>query len=172
MPLVPIAHLGARASTIACDILTMLATKLKSLLDPSANGLTAADLTAIIAKYEQIRAVADDVLVEITRLWPSHLALDPRLGLAFSSVRANFPQIRQLLDDVQMFLSLAPVLLGVAKPASFLMEVLDSTELLTGGSFIGNDDLLTLSDGASARPCPQRRRTAPVGVRHGQAAQR
>lgn len=147
MRLVPIAIQGARAGMIACDILAILATKLKDPLTPSVNGLTAADLATITAKYGQIRAIVDDVLVEISTLRPSDLALDPRLGPALASLHAKLPQIRQLMDDAQVFLSLAPVLLGVAKPASFLVEVLDSTELRPGGGFIGNYGLLTLSGG-------------------------
>jgi len=145
--LIPIATKGAQAGVLGCDALSILATKLKDPLTPSTNGLTASDLATISAKYTQIRALVTEILSQVGALQPSDLTLDARLGPALATLKEKLPQIQQLLDDAQVFLDLAPTLFGVDKPASYLMEVLDSTELRAGGGFIGNYGLLTLTGG-------------------------
>ncbi len=145
--LLPMAIQGATAGILGCDALAILSQKLKDPLNPSANALTASDLAAISAKYTQIRAIVSNLLIQAKQLQPSDLELDSRLGPLLATLKAKEPQIQQLLDDGQVLLDLAPVLLGVEKPASYLVEVLDSTELRAGGGFIGNYGLLTLTGG-------------------------
>jgi hypothetical protein len=145
--LLPIAIEAAQAGVLGCDALTIFSTKLKDPLNPSPNGLTADDLAAVSAKYAQIRALVAAILTQVGALHPSDLTLDSRLGPALATLKARLPEIQQALDDAQTFLGLAPVLFGVAKPASYLVEVLDSTELRAGGGFIGNYGLLTMTGG-------------------------
>jgi Protein of unknown function (DUF4012) len=145
--LLPMAIQGATAGILGCDALAILSQKLKDPLNPSANALTASDLAAISAKYTQIRAIVSNLLIQAKQLRPSDLQLDSRLAPALASLQTKEPQIQQLLDDGQVLLDLAPVLLGVDKPVSYLVEVLDSTELRAAGGFIGNYGLLTLTGG-------------------------
>ncbi len=145
--LLPIAAKAAQAGVLGCDALTILATKLKDPLNPSPNGLTASDIATISAKYTQIRALVADILSQVGTLRPSDLTLDSRLGPALATLKDKLPQIQQALDDGQTLLSLAPVLLGVDKPATYLVEVLDSTELRAAGGFIGNFGQLTMTGG-------------------------
>ena len=147
MRLVPIAIEAAQAGMLGCDIATVLMTKLQNPLSPSKNGLTSDDLNTITAKFEQLRALFNEVLAQVGALQPSDLTFDSRLGPALTAFKAKLPQIQQLINDMHAILPLAPQLFGTTRPASYLVEVLDSTELRPGGGFIGNYGLLTLTDG-------------------------
>jgi len=145
--LLPIAAEGAQAGMIACDALAIVAPKLKNPFDTSGPGITKDDLAAVSAKFALIRPLVERILAQVQALQPSDLTLDPRVGPLVAGVRAQLPEIKQGLDDVQAVLGVAPALLGVGQPTSYLLEVLDATELRPGGGFIGNDGFITLNAG-------------------------
>jgi hypothetical protein len=64
-----------------------------------------------------------------------------------ASVREKLPEIKQVMTDLQATLAIAGSLVGVGQPSTYLLEVLDSTELRPGGGFIGNYGFVTLSGG-------------------------
>jgi hypothetical protein len=81
------------------------------------------------------------------QLQPSDLQVDPRLGPALATFRANLTDIQTGLQKIQSFLSIAPTLLGIGQPASFLIEQLDSTEIRPSGGFIGSYGIATFANG-------------------------
>jgi len=145
--LIPLAVEASQAGIIACDMLAVLASRLKDPLNTTTGGLTAADLDAVHAKYGQLRPLVSAMLDQVGALQPEDLAVDPRLGPAVSTLKAKLPEVRQALDDVDLLLTVAPQLLGAGTPANFLVEVMDSSELRPGGGFIGNYGILTLTGG-------------------------
>src|SRR5262249_7163033 len=72
---------------------------------------------------------------------------DPRIASGVATFRAEAPQLEEWLRTAQRALPLLAPLLGVVTPASYLLEVMDSTELRPAGGFIGNYGLLTLKGG-------------------------
>lgn len=77
------------------------------------------------------------------------------LGASAAHLLARYDQLAPTLtatvDSMQAILAAAPSLLGTDKPASYLVEILDDTELRGGGGFIGNYGVLTVTDGRMAK---------------------
>lgn len=61
------------------------------------------------------------------------------------------PQLQQGVAQLQVVLHAAPALLGVQAPATYLLELLDTTEIRGGGGFIGNYGLITVAGGHLAQ---------------------
>src|SRR6185437_3725392 len=61
--------------------------------------------------------------------------------------RAKLPQITQLINDFDGVVAALPMLLGVDKPSTYLMLILDSSELRPTGGFICNFGTLTINRG-------------------------
>ncbi len=139
----PLAVEASRAGIIGSDMLALLAARLHNPLDPSAGGLTSADMTAISQDTGQITAILNQASQQIAQLSPADTAADPRIAKAVGLFQTEFPKIQTAL---QAFPAL-PALLGVATPANYLLEVLDSTELRPGGGFIGNYGFVTIGGG-------------------------
>lgn len=57
------------------------------------------------------------------------------------------PALQQGVTELQVVLHAAPSLLGVQAPATYLLELLDTTEIRGGGGFIGNYGLITVAGG-------------------------
>jgi hypothetical protein len=145
--LLPLAIDGARAGMLGSDALNVLLTGLSDPLNSTSPGITQDGLNTISADLAQIAQMFTTDTARVNALQPSDLQLDSRLGPAVAAFRKQLPQIQQYLQDAQNFVQVAPLLLGVGKPANYLVEVLDSTELRPGGGFIGNCGTLTLSGG-------------------------
>ena len=144
--LLPLAVQGTQAGVLACDALKTLVTGLKNPLGAS-GGLTSADMDKLIYDVDQIHSLYDEMLPTLMSLTPGDLSLDPRLGPLVDQLRARLPEATMLLDDLSGVAHSLPHLLGVGKPATYLVEVLDSSELRPTGGFIGNFGALTLSNG-------------------------
>ncbi|MGO8951287.1 MAG: DUF4012 domain-containing protein [Ktedonobacterales bacterium] len=143
----PIAVEVTQAGVLGCQILEILAPKLKNPLAANIPGLTSADIASIDAKFNRLYSLGSDVLQQIQNLPPSAASLDPHLGELLTAVSRHLPEFAQGLADARNVVAVLPQLLGVGKPASYLLEVMDSTELRPGGGFIGNVGTLTLSGG-------------------------
>ena len=143
----PIAVEATQAGVLGCQILGILAPKLKNPLTTSIAGLTTTDIATIDGKFTTLYSLASTILAQVRALPPSATSLDPRLGPLLSSVSTNMPQFEQGLQDAKNVVAMLPQLLGVGKPANYLLEVMDSTELRPGGGFIGNFGDVTLSGG-------------------------
>ena len=144
--LAPLAVEGTQAGILACDALKTLVAGLHDPLG-ARGGLTGADMRQISSDVDQIHALYGQMVPQIQRLTPADLSFDPRLAPLVESLRARLPEVTRLLDDLDGLAHVAPQLLGVGKPATYLVEVLDSSELRPTGGFIGNFGALTLDSG-------------------------
>ena len=84
---------------------------------------------------------------QINTLTPSDLSLDPRLGPGITQFREQLPKLQQMMQDAKTFLGAGPTVLGVGTPTTYLVTVMDSTEIRPGGGFIGNYGTMTISGG-------------------------
>ena len=148
--LIPLAQTGAQAGILGSDALRILLADVQNPLSTSSKGITQADLDAVEHDLAQAGPLLQAATQQVAQLQPSDLALDPRLGPAVAQFARDLPKIQQALQDAQTFLQAAPLLLGVAQPTNYLVELLDSTELRPGGGFIGNIGIMTLSGGRLA----------------------
>lgn len=144
--LTPLAVEGTQAGVLACDALKTLVTGMKNPLG-TAGGLTSADMQRITSDVDQIHALFGQIAGQIPQLQPADLTIDPRLGPLMAQVEQRLPQITQLVSDLDGFAHALPQLLGVGKPSTYLVLVLDSSELRPTGGFIGNFGALTMTSG-------------------------
>ena len=155
LDLAPIAIEVSQAGVEACDALNLI---LSSIHNPFAvtqqmsnspgqqSGITRADMANISANFRQLRSLAYVVAGQIDHVSPGDLQVDPHLEKFFGTVRSALPALLSGLDLAQSFLAIAPNLLGVGTSTSYLIEVLDSTELRPGGGFIGNIGIARLQN--------------------------
>jgi Protein of unknown function (DUF4012) len=143
----PIAVEATQAGILGCQILAILAPKLKNPLSTNIAGLTSTDMNNVQADFNTLYSLASTLLGQVQQLPPSAASLDPHLGSILATVSTHMPQFTQGLQDVKNLMAVLPQLLGVGKPANYLMQVMDSTELRPGGGFVGNFGAITLSDG-------------------------
>ena len=148
--LVPLAVDGTQAGVLGCDALRTLVRGLKNPLGTS-GGLTSAEMNRIISDVDQITTLYGQMEPRLASLTPGDLSLDPRLRPLVDQLRSKLPQITQMVNDVDGVAHALPQLLGVGKPATYLVLALDSSELRPTGGFIGNFGALTL-DGGRLQP--------------------
>lgn len=147
MHMVPLAIEFSQAGLIGCDVLTLVISSLHNPLDARAKGITMEDLAIIKRNFAQVEALLNTAVYQVDHLQPADLQIDPRIKAAVAVFRTSLPGLKEGLQNIQTVLSLAPTLLGISKPTSYLIELLDSTELRPGGGFIGNYGVVTISDG-------------------------
>ena len=144
--LVPLAVDGTAAGVLACDAMKVLVTGMKDPLGTT-GGLSSADTDRIASDFDQIHTLYGQMEPILANLTQDDLSLDPGLWPTISSLQAKLPQVNQLMDDVDGMAHALPQLLGVGKPATYLVLVLDSSELRPTGGFIGNFGALKLNAG-------------------------
>lgn len=144
--LLPLATEGTQAGALACDALKTLLSGLRDPLSPK-SGLTASDVNRVIADVDAIQRLVTRLMAGVASLRPSDLTLDPRLGPLVAKIQQQRSKVTRLMADVDGLAHLLPQLLGVGKPATYLVLVLDSSELRPTGGFIGNFGALTVSGG-------------------------
>ena len=145
--LVPIAVEATQAGMLACDMLNTLATSLKSPFGSTGGGLNTAQYGIIAQKWSQIHPLANTIIAQLSQLTPSDLTLDPSLGPIVAQFQSELPRVTQLVSDFNGVIAALPQLLGVAKPSTYLMLLLDSSELRPTGGFIGNFGALSVNKG-------------------------
>lgn len=144
--LIPLAVEVAEAGLAGCNIVSTIASRFHDPVN-QAQGLTMSDITMLNQNLQQIKMVLNQAMQQVNQLQPEDLQIDLRLGKMVSEFHTRLPLIQQGVDQAEAFLSAAPMVLGVDKPAYYLVEILDSTELRPGGGFIGNYGIVTLSGG-------------------------
>lgn len=130
-----------------CTLLTILITKFHSPLNSAASGLTTADFARIDRNYSTMRAALQQAIDEANTLRPGDLQFDAQLAQAFATYKGELPTVETWLDAMNKLVPALPTLLGVGKPANYLVEVLDSSELRPAGGFIGNYGIATFAGG-------------------------
>jgi len=145
--LLPLAVQGTQAGVIACDALKIIiAGVAKNPFSPT-GGLTAASMGQVTNDIDQIHAIFQQMEPIIASLTPADLGMAPQYISTFMQLQAKLPQITQLVNDLDSFGHALPAILGVGKPATFLVLILDSSELRPTGGFIGNFGALGINSG-------------------------
>ncbi len=145
--IVPLAVELSRIGMTGCDVLTLVISHLHESLDTRAAGISMEDLTIITRDVAQIQVLLNTAAGQISHLQPSDLQIDARIGPAIDTLRTALPGLQTALQKARTLLSIAPMLLGIGKPTSFLIEQLDSTELRPGGGDIGSYGIVTILGG-------------------------
>lgn len=114
-----------------------------SALTPGVVARLRADLIAATMLID--RAVSDINAANLSSI-PSSL-LKPSYVKLLRGIAAKWPAERAQLTALQPWLDVAPALLGLGAPASYLVEIMDNNELRPGGGFIGNFTRITLTNG-------------------------
>lgn len=128
----------------ACDALKTVALRLHNPLQATTQGLSLDDLNVLGHDTTMISSLLHRAILQMQQITPGDLQADPRIGAAFGELKKLLPGMQDGLSTLQTLLPVAPLLLGVSTPSSFLVEVLDSTELRPGGGFIGNYGIATV----------------------------
>lgn len=102
----------------------------------------------VTATSEIDRAVGDINAANLNSI-PSSL-LKPSYVTLLRGFAAKWPAERARLSALQPWLDVAPALLGLGAPSSYLVEIMDNNELRAGGGFIGNYTIITLKNGQVA----------------------
>jgi len=145
--IIPLTIEVSQAGIIGTDALSIVVPYLHEILSSKGTGMTMQDINTIAQDMNQIQALLGTATTQINQLQPSDLQIDPRIAHAVATFRAELPTIQTSLQSIRGVLGVAPTLLGIGKPASYLIEQLDSTELRPGGGFIGGYGIATFSDG-------------------------
>jgi hypothetical protein len=148
--IVPLAINLSQAGIIGCDAFILLNSHLHNVASIDGQGITMADLIAIKSDVTQIQTILNNSTTQINQLRPADLQADSRIDPAITTLRADIPTIQVDLQRLQTFLGVAPLLLGIGQNASYLIELLDTTEVRPGGGFIGNYGISTVSNGKLA----------------------
>ena len=113
----------------------------------ASSSLTTAQLVAL---QQAVAAFA----VDITQAHAARQRIPDQgvtLGATAAHLLARYDQLAPTLsaavDSLSALLAAAPALLGTDHPASYLVEILDETELRGGGGFIGNYGVMTVTGG-------------------------
>jgi Protein of unknown function (DUF4012) len=143
----PLALALAQMGETGCDILYLLAVRLQNPLHAQAVGITTADFLFLTQQFRDIRASFTAASNELKQLQSVDMGLDAHTHTLLETLRKDMPVLRAWLENIWLLLPAIPAILGIASPANYLIEVLDSTELRPGGGFIGNYGLMTLAEG-------------------------
>jgi hypothetical protein len=144
--LVPLAVEMSQAGVVGCNALSLIVTRSHQPLS-TGQGITMADLTTISNDLHQLEAIVNQAMGQVNALQSSDVQFDPRVGKAVASFHKYLPALRSSLDKINQLLPVLPALLGIGKPANYLVEVLDSTELRPGGGFVGNYGIASFDGG-------------------------
>jgi hypothetical protein len=77
---------------------------------------------------------------------PSSL-VKPQQMAQIQKLLNDLPKEQALVAQARAWINVMPSLLGIGKPNSLLIELMDRSEMRAGGGFIGNYGVMTLSDG-------------------------
>jgi len=136
----PLARMALDVSTGSrnlLDVLYQLSQGVPQALSPKSPGMTAAQFQQMSrAIHDAQRAFAD---AQVQRRQFSLADLPSRsLRLSIAEFDALLPTLNASFALADNAIAVAPALLGVTHPASYLIEIMDSTELRAAGGFIGN----------------------------------
>src|SRR2546423_3029780 len=119
--LVPLAITLAQAGMTSCALLNIFISRFHNPLNVQGQGLTQADVTLISNDLHEIKSSLDVVVNEENQLQPADVHSDPRIGQLLSKLHKDIPALQSAIANAEQFLALAPALLGISKPASYLI---------------------------------------------------
>lgn len=144
--LLPLATAAAQAGLTGCHLLEIIT---EAFHDPltQTHGLTHLDQTRLLQDMLQLRTIFAQAIPQLIQLGTTYLQLTPYLQKMAVKFRFYLPQIQQTINQVCSLFSVSSLLLGVNKPAYYLLELLDSTELRPTGGFMGNYGIAEIAGG-------------------------
>lgn len=146
--LVTIAIGVSQAGVSGCKILKIFLARFQNPFSATASGLTMGDISSIDEQIHMIRIAFDSIYGAASEIQPDDLQqFDPHISKLFAPLQNELKILEGGIENLDEHLMILPELLGIGKPANYLIEVLDSSELRPGGGFIGNDGFATLSGG-------------------------
>lgn len=143
--IVPLAVEISQAGILGCAALSIITQRLRNPVDPSSPGISTSDLQLVQQDVAQVVTIFNNAVSQVRALPNADIQADPRIGAALTTFRADLPAAREGIRTLQAVLAVAPAVLGIGKPTSYLIEQLDSTELRPGGGFIGTYGIATVS---------------------------
>jgi Protein of unknown function (DUF4012) len=148
-------HLSAMATDISqagiggCKMLALMLSRMGNPLKASASthGITNTDFTTLSNEYQTVSTSLKAAMNEAVLVQPGDVSFDAHLSKMLQTFQTNIPTIRVALQQADQLFPTLSTLLGISKPAQFLLEIMDSSELRPAGGFIGNYGIATVSGG-------------------------
>lgn len=109
--------------------------------------LTAAQLATLKQALQDCAAVLAQANAARSHIHDNGASLGASATHALARYDSLVPSLRQMLTDGTTLMASAPALLGINHPTSYLVEILDETELRGGGGFMGNYGIITVANG-------------------------
>ncbi len=145
--LLPLAIEASQMGETGCSMLSLLITRFHDPLNTKSGGLSVADMGTLTASMRHVLTIANMAMAQVNQLQPGDLQLDPKLASAFTTFHTYLPAVQQWINDAEALLPVLPSLLGIGKPANYLIEMVDASELRPSGGFIGNYGIASVSGG-------------------------
>lgn len=108
--------------------------------------LTQADLTQFTATLNTITPLVNDITTQTQGVNLGAL-LSASQSVLLNKLISDLPQIQGALTTVRQFIAIAPAVLGLKSPITYLVVTMDRSELRPTGGFQGNYALAQVSDG-------------------------
>jgi hypothetical protein len=143
----PVARMALDVSSGSHDLLDalyQLSQGLPQALSTKGTGMTAAQFQQINTEIEQAQQAFTAAQTQRHQFSPADLP-GHSLRSSIAEFDALLPKLNSSFALARSAGTLAPALLGVTQPASYLLEIMDSTELRASGGFIGNYGIVKLS---------------------------
>jgi serine/threonine protein kinase len=139
----------SQAGITSCDVLSLITSRFREPFG-AGRGLTAADLAMLSGDLRKVEGDVNQAKVAINALKSGDLQFDSRISKAITLFHQYLPSLQALLHEADQLLPILPSLLGIGRPAFYLVEILDPTELRPGGGAIKNYGFATIIGGRLA----------------------
>jgi len=117
-------------------------------------GISAADMQQAKAVLADATSRMQDALAAYNSLNPQYLPSQLQPGSKYGKLLGLLPTANSALQELSSMINFMPQLLGVGKPAGYLVVAMDRTELRAGGGFTGNFGYLVLDGGKESKTTP------------------
>jgi hypothetical protein len=137
----------AQAAQTLLDTATIVITIFhRSPLNASVPFLTTADLAQLTAALNTLAPLLTDIGTQAQGANLGSLLSASQQKL-LQKVITGLPQIAQTIATAHQFIAVAPAILGLKSPETYLVVAMDRSELRAGGGFQGNYAIATVGDG-------------------------
>src|SRR5260370_4921468 len=122
--------------------------------DSSTPGLTSDDIQQARAVLSDATARLQDAITAYSALDVAALPAQLKPGSKYGNLLGMLPTAQSALGEMSRLLDVMPDLLGIGKPAYYLVVAMDRSELRPGGGFQGNWGILELDGGKQSKARP------------------
>lgn len=109
--------------------------------------LTTEEFTTAQAALKDASARVNEALTLRRQIQDNGASLGAQAVKGLASFDHLLPSLNQAFSDISLLLQAAPVVLGTTQPVTYLIEMLDASELRSGGGFVGNYGVVTINAG-------------------------